>query len=430
MTSASVSTLISSNRAPSDSEENVIRQAISCSKQEIQALDVQIAEVRDRLEELLEARQHLVSNLAIHQTILSPIRRIPPEILSDIFEFYVLDAPLAADQGAWLLAKVCADWKSITDTSPRVWAHIKIGMSTRRKSCVLQQHLVRSRKCPLNITFMSERQEENVLLDVLKEHSDRWQHVVLHISISAYRGLSSIRGLLPSLRSLCLSVQSFNASTEIIDAFEIAPLLTRTEMWNMPELSILLPLAQIMSYKDSNVSRIVDTLQQAPELTELSFNILGPKTVIPVSVSLTHENLQKLAITGPAVAALQLLQDCSFPSLLHLELDNLNSRFHPPITSYFRFLSSCKKLERFQLGMLEKHDAKTVVALLECAPSLCELGIKSWVSEEMQQLLSALTMPTPLLPNLRRLRFAGNMSLTTMTFDKMVRSRSNAVSIV
>ncbi|KAJ6595071.1 hypothetical protein DFH09DRAFT_887300, partial [Mycena vulgaris] len=60
--------------------------------------------------------------------VLSPIRRIPPEILAEIFlncrqnsrasEFYSITDP---SEAPLLLGRVCSSWRVIAHGTPRLW---------------------------------------------------------------------------------------------------------------------------------------------------------------------------------------------------------------------------------------------------------------------------------------------------------------------
>lgn len=52
---------------------------------EIQELDAQMMDLRQRQERLVEIRQRVSRSLAEHKALLAPIRRCPPEILAEIF---------------------------------------------------------------------------------------------------------------------------------------------------------------------------------------------------------------------------------------------------------------------------------------------------------------------------------------------------------
>ncbi|KDQ27363.1 hypothetical protein PLEOSDRAFT_1026266, partial [Pleurotus ostreatus PC15] len=63
-------------------------------------------------------------------TILAPIRRIPPEILAEIFVATIDDTtlcdPLDYDEMPWLLGRVCHSWRMVTESTPKLWSRIRV----------------------------------------------------------------------------------------------------------------------------------------------------------------------------------------------------------------------------------------------------------------------------------------------------------------
>ncbi|KAG7440585.1 uncharacterized protein BT62DRAFT_822915, partial [Guyanagaster necrorhizus] len=73
---------------------------------------------------LLAERSHAAVKLAKYRYFIAPIRRVPNEILSEIFSFTCADMSDSVDivSGApWVLSHVCSLWRSICLSSPRLW---------------------------------------------------------------------------------------------------------------------------------------------------------------------------------------------------------------------------------------------------------------------------------------------------------------------
>ncbi|KAJ7140571.1 hypothetical protein C8R43DRAFT_830219, partial [Mycena crocata] len=77
----------------------------------------------------ISARQEQKTrDLAALKAIISSIRRIPPEILAEIFLFCVDPVKLRSDysidsprQPPLLLCHVCALWRAVAVNTPRLW---------------------------------------------------------------------------------------------------------------------------------------------------------------------------------------------------------------------------------------------------------------------------------------------------------------------
>ncbi|KAK7024941.1 F-box domain-containing protein [Favolaschia claudopus] len=156
----------------------------------------------------------------------SPLACMPIEIMSLIF-MYTLpshDAPHGLDslqEGPWVLAAVCSQWRKIALSLPRLWATIFLDFaeedwnspSFEAMRPKLELHLARSQSLPLDITFRAFwhealcRKRELPVLDLLASHSDRWETIKFVGSYTLYSHLDTIRGNLPILRSLNIRVR-------------------------------------------------------------------------------------------------------------------------------------------------------------------------------------------------------------------------------
>ncbi|KAJ7812039.1 hypothetical protein B0H14DRAFT_2190716, partial [Mycena olivaceomarginata] len=86
-------------------------------------LDATIAALKAELSKLLEERESLDAEVRKHEGALSPLRRMPVEIVSLIFKFaapfrsYVM----SVKEGPWILSAVCSRWRTIALSQPNLW---------------------------------------------------------------------------------------------------------------------------------------------------------------------------------------------------------------------------------------------------------------------------------------------------------------------
>ncbi|KII88530.1 hypothetical protein PLICRDRAFT_110279, partial [Plicaturopsis crispa FD-325 SS-3] len=76
----------------------------------------------DALLHLHERRKRLVQSLDEHIALLAPIRRCPPEILSEIF--FCASPPSFgpfSEKAPVMLGRVCALWRKVSLATPRLW---------------------------------------------------------------------------------------------------------------------------------------------------------------------------------------------------------------------------------------------------------------------------------------------------------------------
>ncbi|KAF6762451.1 hypothetical protein DFP72DRAFT_802369, partial [Ephemerocybe angulata] len=100
--------LLDTNTVPSNVEAASIEQSIA-------KYDVEIAKLRSQLDTLVEERRR-------HHAVLSPLRRMPLELLGEIFTMvlpYILD--YSGRQDVINLGLVCKRWRDATIYTHRLW---------------------------------------------------------------------------------------------------------------------------------------------------------------------------------------------------------------------------------------------------------------------------------------------------------------------
>ncbi|KAJ7607910.1 hypothetical protein FB45DRAFT_763762, partial [Roridomyces roridus] len=118
-------TLLHSNEPPDSSEIPFIQSTSSRIDARLSVLDGEIA----RLKQFAAERAVLVSYGAQTKAALSPMRRMPNELLIEIF---VLTVPSVKSDGPWactfsmrgspwVLTHVCSRWRAVAISTPALW---------------------------------------------------------------------------------------------------------------------------------------------------------------------------------------------------------------------------------------------------------------------------------------------------------------------
>ncbi|KAL0566168.1 hypothetical protein V5O48_015851 [Marasmius crinis-equi] len=109
------------NYLPTNEEENEIRAILRDPEKEIQMIDHEISALRARRDEL----QHAVEPLRI---LLSPCRKLPDEILSEIFAQCLPEGPPSPStkEAPLLLTLICHNWRETALRDPRIWSALCI----------------------------------------------------------------------------------------------------------------------------------------------------------------------------------------------------------------------------------------------------------------------------------------------------------------
>ncbi|TEB24581.1 hypothetical protein FA13DRAFT_1817884 [Coprinellus micaceus] len=120
---------LETNYCPSDSEVGEIRKLLEAPHPELPALDAEIARVSEQLKALQSKRNGYERYMTTHRSLLSPIRRLPIEILHNIFvhclptDHNSLMSPVEAPM---LLTHICKQWRELVQGMPLLWSSIYI----------------------------------------------------------------------------------------------------------------------------------------------------------------------------------------------------------------------------------------------------------------------------------------------------------------
>ncbi|KAJ7603075.1 hypothetical protein FB45DRAFT_1072150 [Roridomyces roridus] len=142
------------------------------------------------------------------RSLLSPIRRMPPEIMAHLFDIssprlrttqyrYICFVPLLA------LSQVCASWRVIILGTPTLWRSISLSWQSDNASCTtkwLTAFLNRGAQCALHLKIFNVCP---AVFELLMPHSDRWRTAKFSFSEPTELGLlSAAKGRLSSLQRL------------------------------------------------------------------------------------------------------------------------------------------------------------------------------------------------------------------------------------
>lgn len=310
--------LVRSNNQPLDSEVDEIRLIIQDAKK-------RLAERRNGLQES-KALRALIKTCT---KIIHPVRRLPFEIINEIFlqtlsgSYDWDDYPEVHDyvRGPWAYSKVCRRWRDVALQSPRLWSELSVPsncgsywLHVENPIGRLKLWLHRSRSAPLRILYgglgKHRPKEHNIITSLLFEQSERWE-VFRWIGCSdpgRLQRLSEVVGRVPLLRHL--EVQHFIAgrTQEATTAVPFAGLAA-------------LQLHLVRFHAERFLVDPFKLLGIAPNLKDLAL-VLNPaqdsipRKWFPLS-RLTHSGIQRLVINQPYMVALPYLV---FPQLRCLGL--------------------------------------------------------------------------------------------------------------
>ncbi|KAJ7198365.1 hypothetical protein GGX14DRAFT_573606 [Mycena pura] len=175
--------LLLTNSVPSDIQLNEIHSFIGSAKAKITILDDQISQMQRTLVRLESQRAELADLVKSHHGVVSTIRRLPRDILREVFSHYLgaIVPPLHSPEALLHLVGVCAPWRAIALASPLLWRHIRL--TGRREICedsgkFQQISLQLQRSAPVALSIHVENPSSRVM-DLLLTESRRWQTLCL-----------------------------------------------------------------------------------------------------------------------------------------------------------------------------------------------------------------------------------------------------------
>lgn len=389
--------LLTTNDTPSDAEAAEIRDALDVMHTRVSKLDASIATIEDILSKLRTMRKHTLDHIHRSNITVSVVRRLPADVLGEIFSYTVSDAPRrrTIDGSPWILGRVCSRWRAISISLPKLWSNINSSVPLP----ILTAHLERSSACGLTIrAIYSDTETFAPIINC----SSRWETVDLQMGVNMLPILERVHGNVPMLRQL-----KYGDSTGVgsCRAFEIAPKLTCVSTTGKP--SLRLPWAQITRLRQ-RVPNIGDVqqLRAARNLVELSLTNTVSMTLLLANL---RRGSQDTCISELPCLRVLFIEDGKFLDFLSLPaLEDIHILLHAGSLPFLIDRSSCR-LRKFTT---ERCNYLDLLSIFNRSPTLLELRLGLVPILEVDVILSHLAIPSnamndvhPLCPDLRAITF-------------------------
>ncbi|KAF7312723.1 F-box domain-containing protein [Mycena indigotica] len=237
---------LDNNVAPPERQFAAILTSIRSAEDSMHAIDAELTRLKVVVDQYKQRRQELEEFARVHGAVVSSFRRVPPDVLGEIFR-HALPVDGHGEKDLAILGKigaVCRQWRNVAVNTPLLWCRVNVSLlpgalgdlfipkQFRRAALNIE----RSTTAPLKIHInASERPLDGVamvhkLFDLLLlENASRWKEVDLkitpnHLGYIATRGMS-----FSSVTSLCLSVSGRQRITHKSARF-FASLVSLTEL--------------------------------------------------------------------------------------------------------------------------------------------------------------------------------------------------------
>ncbi|TFK33251.1 hypothetical protein BDQ12DRAFT_615512, partial [Crucibulum laeve] len=114
--------LLRSNFIPSLAQIEPIRRSINKRQEDIHILDNEISLLRSVLSQLETHRENLHTYVTNQRCLISPIRRLPVEVLGEIFLECSSSVSVCDPQSfVRIVRQVCVHWREIALSLPTLW---------------------------------------------------------------------------------------------------------------------------------------------------------------------------------------------------------------------------------------------------------------------------------------------------------------------
>ncbi|CAA7267221.1 unnamed protein product [Cyclocybe aegerita] len=352
-----------------------------------------------------------------HKALLSPLRRLPPEVLAAIFDHYISPFPsLDRVQYPWTPSHVCRAWREAALSHPHLWSHIHVDFCAWEKQRLprycfdfYKMLLERSAAAPLYVSVCcikwTNPQVESFrpIVDLLASHSERWESFNLQCYIDLLEAFQSIkhRLLLLNYVNLAIHPDPKEIRKSVIDMFEVAPKLQVVHLSDSC-LEFKLPWSQIIEFKDGtcwcNDSPLHNVLTQSNDISNLSArgitsNNLGlsrPRTSLPNLTSFDIHyiplptDLDSISSNDDSINS--LLNSLTLPAVESIAITNFPVNPIPALSALLsRSLACTARLQNLALGTcLQTIPPGELTALLRGLDDLVKLSIAMPHSSDLE----------------------------------------------
>ncbi|KAJ7096072.1 hypothetical protein C8R44DRAFT_989381 [Mycena epipterygia] len=279
----------------------------------------------------------LQENQRILQSLFSPIRKLPPEILRLVLELSAGANHFKEDgksvSGGTRVSSVCYHWRMIALSTPRIWATFIVDFVARAQNTsmgfvsAIERHLRLAGDAELELDLRAPESVvvDHEVLELFATHASRWRSATFKLESITPRAreiLETALDKMPSLESLHIHrlFKSSNSSAINIGFFKSCPALRNLSLVEYnPTAASTIPWAQLTSihFAPSDAGIINTVLDRCPSLVSVSLSV-------PTSYNLERVN------------------DAIDPRILQLQTLRIESRYLTGYRALSGILTVCR----------------------------------------------------------------------------------------
>jgi hypothetical protein len=455
-----------------------VAELLKTSESELQEYDEEIKRLKAKIFALEGRKKKLEGYIVAMRSLLSPIRKLPLDVLGSIFEEaqpvgVIANKKSASPVSAYLFASVCSYWRSLALGMPSLWSNIQLDVDfewEEQQTNLLTTLLKLSQASLLTlriecgkekyIQYIHGSQRRHTAIDKLLEETSRWQEVCFscpyELLVAVFENFHGIFQELKCLHLACRSI-SESVTNSSLSVFGTAPCLSQLRLsWLREPLSIAVPYTQITDANLTGVGpdEVLEILRRCSNL--IYFNLMygrsatAPTTVVqPFSGQIFKRNIHSLTISiwtavitrDDLVSVERVISCVKHPLLSTLTVYSYanNSQVLPwgIIVDAFRSLVSRSQCHIIKLTINNLAiDSSNFLTLLDCLSQLEELNLhhhnvarqilSDAVVSELRVDEASTLQEAVLLPRLRKINLTiASNSLSDGVLLDMIISRSD-----
>ncbi|KAJ7441692.1 hypothetical protein FB451DRAFT_117073 [Mycena latifolia] len=461
---------LGTNYCPKDEEIAQIQTLLIEPTLRLKRLDDEITVLQKALDKLAEEHAGLSAFVETHMALLSPVRRLPLDIIQEIFIACLpthRNCVMSALEAPVLLGRICSSWRSISLSTPRLWSRLHIveppcpynvpdWLEKKRVQRLetTQMWLDRSGNCPLSISLRcnddsSKWGSRDQFIRALLPFASRWEHIRFTAFFSTLEIASHLTEAdVPMLKSVSLSATYRDAddsirwdSNDFLRAPEISSFSLKGGSFNPIELPLHWGSLINLSITDTGIDGFLTSetalqiLSRCPQLRTCRLHVDGLPDIVssrlkePVlelsflhTLDLSCDNFQTVC---------RLFGWISFPQLRNLKLRGTSNDGNMP---YVRFLATAPLIEKLEISNGWFSKLFLASCLRDLPPTLCELKISvdpgsdlddaSFDDEFLESLSPSVDFPTPCCPGLQALEIQCSGAISDKALLRFLKSRT------
>ncbi|KAJ7924368.1 hypothetical protein B0H13DRAFT_2266704 [Mycena leptocephala] len=455
------------NKPLSALEIGSIHASVECATRDLKKLEHDLKSAKKTVQALTKAHKSMAAFIAAERALLSPIRAIPPELLSNIF---VHHASAFTTHGGYIVAaltvsQVCQGWRTVAHATAVLWTRFTLYYGSSHRNIIPERQMVLYRawharsgalSCDVELRKASSAMENRIGRDEDEDEEpdvvlnrdlyyydssrylwkERWRHLDIECNSNASFRLQDIESV-QSLTIHFVEAENWKSRHRLVEqGSQLEDLVLRCSSDSSINRPVFLPLLPLKKVKRCEMSSFpltngLQILQEAKSLETLKWTtaFCGEETEDTMPKVTTNLHTLDLSIWDISESYLSpLFNNLTAPELRTLHIKWMYRSFEDEeVSAYWDSANFITFLTRSaasltSLSLLHANISESqLIALLEHTPLLVQLSLSDRYAlrhDGIVQMLGPLLLrrllppapsefATPLVPKLEVLRLRG-----------------------